>query len=75
MNESGPTRGGARKGAGRKKKPVSEKYVTVTVSLPPRVAAIAQSIGGSNNAKKRVLSAIRRGIILALENPYVIVGH
>lgn len=57
-------RGGKRPGAGRKPKPKGEKFINVTVSLPPGAALWAARLGGGASSKS--LPAIRRGIVKAL---------
>ena len=60
-----PKHGGKRRGAGRPRKPTGEKYVQVTVSLPPELARNAQLLGGGSYHGAN-LAAIRRGILKLL---------
>jgi hypothetical protein len=62
MSKEKSGRGGVRAGAGRKPKPATERARRITITLPPELVAVAESIGGGNQIRKR-----SAGIAAALE--------
>ena len=54
-----PTRGGSRKGAGRKKK--AKKAVTVSVSLSPQKIAVIDAMRGSRTRGRTIADLVPDG--------------